>query len=134
MDISSFDDLLAAARAQAEPQRLLFVFAQAGIDDDSSAAQRARFEAGEGGTLTPVMMADKAPDELADFAALLRESEQFGKPWSVLFVAALSGRDGAAAPDADVDRAFDRMTDAIRLGRLSGFLAFDRAGDPLILT
>lgn len=134
MQISSFDDLLAAARSQEDPQRLLFVFTAADLNDDSSEAQRRSFEAGEGGTLTPVMMADKTPQELADFATLLRESEQFDKPWAVLFVAALGGRDGAPAPDAEVERAFDRMTDAIRQGRLSAFLAFDRAGDPLILT
>lgn len=49
MDISSFDDLLHAARAQPEPQRLLFVFAAAELPDDATPAQRARFAAGQGG-------------------------------------------------------------------------------------
>ena len=53
MTISSFDDLLLAARQQAQPQRLLFVFASAGVPDDASPAQRASFLAGQGGTLTP---------------------------------------------------------------------------------
>ena len=35
MTISSFDDLLRAAREQNEPQRLLFVFATAGVPDDA---------------------------------------------------------------------------------------------------
>jgi hypothetical protein len=61
VDISSFDDLLCAARAQPEPQRLLFVFADAVLPDDSSPEQRARFEAGQGGALVPLMFVDKTP-------------------------------------------------------------------------
>ena len=44
MEISSFDDLIEAARAQPEPQRLLFVFAAVELPDDATAAQRARFD------------------------------------------------------------------------------------------
>ena len=47
MTISSFDDLLRSARDQSEPQRLLFVFTAAGMPDDATPAQRARFEAGQ---------------------------------------------------------------------------------------
>ena len=49
MSISCFDDLLRAAREQHEPQRLLFVFANSVLPDDSTPEQRARFQAGEGG-------------------------------------------------------------------------------------
>ena len=42
MDISSFDDLLHAARLQPEPQRLLFVFVGVELPDDATPAQRAR--------------------------------------------------------------------------------------------
>ena len=59
MTISSFDDLLLQARQQAEPQRLLFVFSGAELPDDATAQQRARFEAGAGGALTPLMCVDK---------------------------------------------------------------------------
>jgi len=55
MNISSFDDLLRAAREQPEPQRLLFVFANAVLPEDSTPEQRARFEAGESGALAPLM-------------------------------------------------------------------------------
>jgi len=48
MSISSFDDLLRAAREQSEPQRLLFVFANAVLPDNITPEQRARFEAGQG--------------------------------------------------------------------------------------
>ena len=64
MDISSFDDLLQAARMQPEPQRLLFVFAAVELPDDATPAQRARFEAGQGGALVPLMCVDKRPEEI----------------------------------------------------------------------
>ncbi|CDS53277.1 FIG00933811: hypothetical protein [Polaromonas sp. CG9_12] len=74
MDISTFDDLLQAARAQPDPQRLLFVFAGVELPDDATPAQRERFEAGQGGALVPLMCVDKRPDELASFAALVEEA------------------------------------------------------------
>lgn len=128
MEISSFSDLLTAARAQQEPQRLLFVFAAAELEDDSTEEQRRRFEAGEGGALVPVMSVDKAPDELADFATLVEESRQFGKPWSLVFVAAMSGRSGAVPLVGDVEQALDRMTESIKTGNLSAFIPFDHEG------
>lgn len=128
MNIANFDDLLRAARAQDQPQRLLFVFAQAELADDSTEEQRERFEAGEGGALAPVMAVDKSAAEIADFAALVQESLQFGKPWAIVFVAALSGRAGKAPSQADVGQALDRMTESIRSGALSAFVPFDRDG------
>ena len=74
MNISSFDDLLRAAREEAEPQRLLFVFANAMLPDDSTPEQRLRFETGQGGALAPLMSVDKIPGELTSFAALVEES------------------------------------------------------------
>ncbi len=132
MEISSFNDLLTAARQQEQPQRLLFVFTAAELDPDSTEAQRRDFEAGHGGALVPVMTADKSPDELVDFAALEQESRQFGKAWSVVFVAALSGRAGVAPGDADVAQVLTRMTDAIKSGELAGFIPFDQEGHTVV--
>ncbi len=42
MNITTFDDLLAAARHQTEPQRLLLVFAGAELPADSSPERAAR--------------------------------------------------------------------------------------------
>jgi len=128
MNITSFVDLLVAARAQAEPQRLLFVFAAAELSEDSTEEQRRQFEAGQGGALVPVMTVDKSPDALVDFATLAQEATQFDKPWAVVFVAALSGKQGTAPADADVVRALDTMTDAVKSGNLSAFIPFDRDG------
>ena len=51
MNITTFDDLLAAARAQTEPQRLLLVFAGAEPGSEPTAAQQSAFEQGHGGVL-----------------------------------------------------------------------------------
>jgi hypothetical protein len=133
MNISSFDDLLRAARAQSEPQRLLFVFANAVLPDDSTPEQRARFEAGQGGALAPLMSVDKTPEELGTFAALVEESSQFGCDWAIVFVASLSGRDGRAPTSEEADRSLQRMIESIKTGLFGSFIPFDRQGQPMLL-
>jgi hypothetical protein len=132
MNISSFDDLLRAAREQSEPQRLLFVFANAVLPDDSTPEQRARFEAGQGGALTPLMSVDKIPEELGTFAALVEESRQFGHDWAIVFVASLSGRDGCAPTSEEADRSLQRMIESIKTGLFGSFIPFDRQGQPVL--
>jgi hypothetical protein len=129
MTISGFDELLQAARSQDEPQRLLFVFAAAEMPEDATPAQRAAFDAGEGGTLTPMMCVDKSPAELASFAELAAEAGGFAQPWDIVFVAALSGSAGRVPTSADAEEPLQRMVDAIRTGRLNGFIPFDRRGE-----
>ncbi len=131
MTISSFHDLLAAARAQDQPQRLLFVFAGAELAEDSTAEQRARFESGEGGALVPLMSVDKTPDDIASFDALELESRQFGRDWVIVFVAAMSGRNGVAPSSADATEPLERMMALIKSGQLATFIPFDRQGQPL---
>jgi hypothetical protein len=132
MSISSFDDLLRAAREQSEPQRLLFVFANAELPDDSTPDQRARFEAGQGGALTPLMSVDKTPEELGSFAALVEESREFGRDWAIVFVASLSGRDGRAPTSEEADRSLHRMIESIKTGSFGSFIPFDRQGQPML--
>jgi hypothetical protein len=134
VNISSFDDLLRAAREQPEPQRLLFVFASAELPDDSTPEQRARFQMGEGGALTPVMSVDKNPADLGSFAALVDESRQLGHDWAIVFVAALSGRGGRAPTSAEADRSLQRMIEAIKSGSIGSFVPFDRRGRPVLLS
>lgn len=128
MEISRFEDLLAAARAQAQPQRLLFVFAAVEMPDDATADQRAGFARGEGGALVPQMCVDKAPDELNTFADLVEEAKQFGKPWGIVFAAAMSGRAGAVPTSADADQPLELMIAAIQGGRFDGYIPFDPQG------
>ena len=132
MDISSFDDLLTAARAQPEPQRLLFVFAGAELPDDATPEQRARFEQGAGGALVPVMCVDKAIADLTSFAALAHESREMGQPWQIVFAAALSGTLGRELTVDDAKEPLKRMEDAIRRGAFDNYIPFDRQGQPVM--
>ncbi len=134
MNIASFDDLLRAARDQPEPQRLLFVFANAALPDDSTPEQRARFEAGHGGALAPLMSVDKTPEELGTFAALVEESRQFGPDWAVVFVASLPGRAGRPPTSNEADQPLQRMIESIKAGSFGSFIPFDRRGDPVLLS
>jgi hypothetical protein len=133
MNIESFDDLLQAARKQRELQQLLFVFAGAELPAGASAAQRAQYEAGEGGELAPLMCVDKAAAELAGFDALCAEAAQAGPPWAIVLTAALSGRNGQPPSGADIDAALQHMVEAVKAGRLDGMLPFNRQGEPVHL-
>jgi len=134
MNISNFDDLVRAAREEPEPQRLLFVFANAALPDDSTPEQRARFEAGEGGALAPLMAVDRTPDDLGTFAALVEESRQFGTDWAVVFVASLPGRAGRAPTSKEADQSLQRMLESIKAGSIGSFIPFDRRGEPVLLS
>jgi hypothetical protein len=127
--LSHFQQLLQAARGMAQPQRLLFVFATADLPDDASPEQRARHAAGAGGTLTPLMCVDKAPDELPDFASLVAESRVAGPPWDVVFVAGIDGRtDDDPAGIAEIDSALESMVHAVRHGLVRNLAAYDNQG------
>jgi hypothetical protein len=128
---SHFDQLLHAAAAQPQPQRLLFVFATAELPDDATPAQRQRFAAGSGGSLAPLMCVDKAPAALSGFEALVAESREAGPPWQVMFAAALSGREGHPPTEEQVDRALQGLVERVRGGRVEGLLALDPSGEPL---
>jgi hypothetical protein len=133
MDISSFDDLLLAARQQRDPQRLLLVFAGASLPAGATAEQQAHFEAGESGELAPLMCVDKDPHALADFQALVAEAATLGPGWALVFAAALSGRQGLAPTAEAVDAALQRMVEAVRSGDLGRFVPFDRQGQAVQL-
>lgn len=128
MNISSFDDLLSAARQQSLPQRLLFVFTSAQLPEVSTPEQRRRFAAGGGGELAPVMCVDKTPDELTSFAALVEESRALGPAWAIVFVAALGGQGARAPTSQDAEAPLQRMVDAIKAGTHHSFIPFDRDG------
>jgi len=128
MNIETFDHLLQAARSQPLPQRLLMVFATAELPDGATAAQRAEFEAGEGGALVPAACVDKSPDELSTFDALVQEAGQFALDWRVVFVAALSGCTQTAPGSAEVEGALQTMVERIKQGDIGRYLPFDRQG------
>lgn len=126
-----FEQLLRAAAAQPEPQRLLFVFAAAELPDDASPAQRARFAAGQGGALVPLACVDKDPADLTRFEALVAESRAASPPWQAVFIAALPGEKGRPPSAQRIDSALQAMVDNVRQGRFAGYLALDLEGEPL---
>ena len=129
MTISTFDDLLQAARAQPQPQRLLFVFAGVELPDDATPAQRARFEAGQGGALHPLMCVDKRPDEVASFAMLVEEASAFGQNnWGMVFAAAMSGTVNRAPTSEDAEAPLQAMVEAIKRGEHGSYIPFDKQG------
>lgn len=133
MDISSFNDLLAASRAQPEPQRLLFVFCVAELPENATEAQRQAFAAGYGGALAPAMCADKLPDEIVGMETLVAESMQFDREWTVAFVASLGGRGTRAPTSAEAEEPLQRMVAQIKAGQIAGFIPFNRAGQAVAL-
>lgn len=128
MDIAQFADLLSAAKAQPEPQRLLFVFVAAELPEDASEAEKQRHAEQQGGSLRPVLCVDKLPDELDDFAGLLNESARTGINWDLVFAAGLSGRGGLAPNSDEAEQPLKMMVGAIETGSIGNFIAFDRDG------
>ena len=131
MDITSFDDLLRAAKAQPEAQRLLFVFATSSVPEDANPAQKARHQQGTGGELTPVLCVDKRPDDLRDFAQLTAESRHTGKEWQIVFVGAMADHSPWLPDSKDAEEAMKHMMQMIRHGTISSLLAVDASGDPI---
>ena len=79
------------------------------------------------------MCVDKAPQELASFAALAQEAQQFGKPWDMVFAAAMSGTVEKPPTSAEAEKPLQDMVEAIKLGRIEAFIPFDTAGQPVNL-
>lgn len=132
MSIYNYESLLSAAKDQAEPQRLLFVFLKASLPEDHEGEEENRFNAGEGGTLQPVICVDKTLDELGSFTDLVSESEKTGQDWQMVLVASLSGRHGVAPTSDAALEPLKMMVHTVETGGdLSNFMAFDREGSPI---
>lgn len=129
MDISSYEDLLNAANAQAEPQRLLFVFTRAELPDGHTKDQQAQFKAQKGGILAPVMCVDKLASERGGFADLVEESRQMGTGWDVVFVACMPVKPGLVSNSDEAEQPLKAMVKSIMDGRIGSFLAFNRGGE-----
>jgi len=128
MNIATFTDLLAAARAQSQPQRLLLVLVAAELPEDATEQERQRHAENQGGALRPVLCVDKLPEELADFAALLAEASRTGVAWDLVFAAGLSGRADRPPSSDEAEQPLQMMVGAIEAGSIGNFLAFDRDG------
>ena len=129
--ISTFDDLLRAARQQPEPQRLLFVFAGVELPDGSTPEQERRFATGGGGALVPLMCVDKTPDQLTTFSTLVEESRLVGPEWALVFVASLAGRGGRAPTSKEAEGPLQSMVESIKAGAHQSFIPFGTDGRPV---
>ena len=129
MIISSYDGLIAAAKQQLEPQRLLFVFTRVELPEEHSDIEAEKFHAGQGGNLVPVVCVDKALNELGSFSELVEESKQTCPDWKIVFVACLDGKNGMMPTSSDADIPLQTMQTNILTGMVAGYLAYDREGN-----
>lgn len=95
MDISSFDDLLQAARMQPETSVFCLCLQRLNCPTMPLPAQRARaLKPGRAAPWMPLMCVDKTRRSCPSFSALVEEARQFTAPghdWAMVFAAALSG-------------------------------------------
>ena len=132
INIIDYESLLEAARQQAEPQRLLFVFLKASLPKEHKNEEKSSFYSGQGGALQPVMCVDKTLEELDRFSDLVKESEKIEQDWQIVLVASLSGRNGVAPDSEETERSLKMMVKTVQHGGdLSKFMAFERDGEPV---
>ena len=79
----------------------------------------------------PLMYVDKLPRELPSFAVLEQESRAFGKDWSIVFAAALSGSGGKSPSSEAAEKPMQDMVEKIKLGKFGTFIPFNRQGEPV---
>lgn len=130
-ELNHFDDFLAIARQQDEPQKLLLVLAERELPHGHTEEQARAFAEGYGGHLAPLAGIDKQPSELKNFSAFVEEAKQVGKEWDAVFVAALPGTEGKLPTPKAIDDAIEKVIHAIRNGMINNLLVFDRKGVPL---
>lgn len=130
--ITNYESLLSAAKQQAEPQRLLFVFLRASLPEGHDDEEASRFHSGQGGELQAIMCVDKTLDQLGSFSDLVEESRQMEQDWQIVLVAGLSGRNGAAPDSAEAIQPLKMMVQTVENGGdLTKYMAFDRYGVPV---
>ena len=132
INITNYESLLSAARGQAEPQCVLFVFLEASLPKDHEDDEASRFYSGQGGGLQAIMCVDKTLNELGSFTDLVAESERMEQDWQIVLVACLSGSNGVAPNSNEAEQALKMMVKTVETGGdLSQYMAFDRDGTPI---
>lgn len=125
--VSNFQSLISAARQQAEPQRLLFLFAKAETEESGQSKQQR-------GTLSPLMCVDKLPEELSSFAALSDEADSISPEWDFMLAAGLSGQNGKAPSSEEAEPFLNQMVSNLTSGQdLSRYVIFDRNDNPVLI-
>lgn len=128
--LESFDDLLAMARAEPDPCRLLTVLVKA------ETAYRRRADENEAmmdeGLLQPVMVRDWAVTDDLCLADIVTGADSVTSDWRFLMTAILPGSRGTAPTPAECEPHLERMATALTIGAdLGAFVFFDREGGPV---
>lgn len=125
--VSNFESLIQAAKAQSQPQRLLFLFAKA-EEEASSRAQEHR------GTLTPLMCVDKLPEELTSFEDFKDEADNISPDWDFMLAVGLSGQNGVAPTTESAEPFLNQMISNLTSGQdLTRYVIFDRENNPVLI-
>ena len=107
---SNFTKLVQAAKAQAEPQRLLFLLAKSERTNKSKKS-RAR------GTIAPVACVDKLPQELTTIKKFSAEADQISTDWNMILIAGMNGSDGQAPSSEDAEPLLNKMANDLLSGQ-----------------
>lgn len=125
----SWNELVAMAEQQEEPQRLLFVFSKfevrEGEDPNDEAADF---------SVEPVMYNDKPVDDISSFDALVQETQEADFHWDVVFVAGLGGSNGELPSSETAEDHLQKMIRAIYQGQIHHFAAYNQSGEKVELT
>ncbi|WP_444995324.1 ribonucleotide reductase subunit alpha [Aliikangiella sp. IMCC44359] len=120
---SNFNNMLNAAKAQPEPQRLLFMLA---LSERTNKAKKSRAQ----GTITPVMCVDKIPDELSDITAFIEEADSINSQWDMIFIAGMNGENGQPPSPEEAEPLLNKMVNDLVSGQdLSRYLILNREDD-----
>ena len=68
------------------------------------------------------------------FAALTAEADLTGQKWAMVFAAAMSGTVGTPPTSVDAEVPLQSMVEAIKVGNIENYLAFDNQGLPMQLS
>lgn len=132
-ELRHFDDLLRAALSNGPDQRLLLVLLRVERMVQRTAEGREEPIEGEG-TLTPMMVRDRALEAGLSFADIVAEADATGQRWDFLMTALLPGRDDEPPGSAEAQPHLKHMAQVILTGGdTSKYAFFDRDGDPIEL-
>ena len=113
--MSKFQELLAMARYQAEPVKLLMLFTKSSIETASKEVNK--------GYIQPVMCVDKLPEELSDFASLSKEADVINPDWDLIFITSIS----ANVDSSIIDQSMKSIVTDVQTGKnTSMYVVLDR--------
>ncbi|MDP7593195.1 MAG: ribonucleotide reductase subunit alpha [Litorilituus sp.] len=126
--MKTFKELLELTQQQEQPQRLMFLFANA----ESKKPKKSKKH--QQGTISPVMCVDKLPEELSTFTALKKEADAIEKNWNFVFIASLSGENGMTPSQDDAEPFLNKMANDVQTGNNVGrYVIYDRDENPIEL-